>query len=402
MREVYITVPKLHSGQREVEQEAKRFNVLACGRRWGKTKKGTRRIIKQALKGKVIAWGAPNYKYFEEIWREAEWRLAPVLSRGDINKTERQIRLPTGGVLDFWTMDTGGPARGRFYDEFHLDEAAFIPGLLEKWQRAIRPTLTDRQGSAWFYSTPDGMNDFHTIWEIAGRNEDGQWARWQRPSSENPHLPPEEIEAARRELPSIVFAQEYEAQFVSSSGGKVKRSWLKYGRPERRLQVFMGVDLAISTSDSADYTAVVVMAKDDEGRIFVLDAQRVREPFHGVLRFIQAMAAKWEPTLILVEEVAYQAAVKTELLRTTSLPIRGISPRQFPGRKTDKASRFLSLEARYEQGLVYHDPDLPSAFENEILSFPVGDHDDQVDAMVYAYEAMSGVGGEETSAVLGW
>ena len=399
MHEVRIVVPRLHEAQKQVNREAKRYNILACGRRWGKTKKGTRRLIKVALQGWPVAWGAPNYKYFEEIWREVEWRLRPALSPRDINKTERQIRLPTGGLIDFWTMDGDGPARGRKYKEFHLDEAAFIRDLIDKWQRAIRPTLTDLAGGAWFYSTPDGMNDFYDLWQAA--ENDPEWAQWQRPSSENPYLPPEEIEAAKRELPSIVFAQEYEAQFVSASGGRVKRSWLKYGRPAEPLPTYMGADLAISTSDGADYTAVVVVAKDNEGRVFVLDAQRIREPFHGVMQFIEAMAAKWKPSLILVEDVAYQAAVKTELLRNTSLPVRGVNPRHW-GRKSDKASRFLALEARYEQGLVYHDPELPRSFENEILSFPVGDHDDQVDALVYAYEAMSGASDGELSTMLGW
>jgi len=50
-------------------------------------------------------------------------------------------------------------------------------------------------------------------------------------------------------------------------------------------------------------------------------------------------------------------------------------------------TRFLPLLARYEQGLVKHVPGLSGAFEEELLSFPVGEHDDLVDALSYAFAA---------------
>lgn len=53
----------------------------------------------------------------------------------------------------------------------------------------------------------------------------------------------------------------------------------------------------------------------------------------------------------------------------------------------DKVTRFQALAARYEQRLVYHAPDLDPEFERELLAFPVGSHDDMVDAAVYAFAA---------------
>jgi len=116
--------------------------------------------------------------------------------------------------------------------------------------------------------------------------------------------------------------------------------------------------------------------------LYVLDAQRIRAPFHQVLQFIEQMAAKWRPTSIAIEQVQYQAAVIQELSRTTTLPIRGVRPDK------DKLTRFLPLAARYEQGLVKHAPGLPGWFEDELLAFPVGAHDDLVDAAAYAFAAL--------------
>ncbi len=94
------------------------------------------------------------------------------------------------------------------------------------------------------------------------------------------------------------------------------------------------------------------------------------------------MADRWHPTAIGVEVVQYQAAVVQELLRTTTLPVREVRPDR------DKVTRFQPLEARYEQGLVRHTPDLDPAFERELLGFPVGEHDDQVDALSCAWTVL--------------
>ena len=57
----------------------------------------------------------------------------------------------------------------------------------------------------------------------------------------------------------------------------------------------------------------------------------------------------------------------------------------------DKVARSLPLEARMEHGGVWFPKDaawLPD-LQRELLSFPVGSHDDQVDALAYAAAAMS-------------
>jgi len=84
--------------------------------------------------------------------------------------------------------------------------------------------------------------------------------------------------------------------------------------------------------------------------------------------------------MIGIEQVQYQAAVVQELLRRTKLPIRGIRPDR------DKVTRFAPLESRYEQSQVMHCQGLPAYFEDELLSFPVGRHDDVVDALAYAWQ----------------
>ena len=63
--------------------------------------------------------------------------------------------------------------------------------------------------------------------------------------------------------------------------------------------------------------------------------------------------------------------------------MRGVRPDK------DKVTRFMPLAARYESGVICHARGLSPAFEDELLAFPVGEHDDQVDALSYAYFAQS-------------
>jgi predicted phage terminase large subunit-like protein len=374
-----IKLPKPHPGQQSLLDGERRFNVACMGRRFGKSAFGVNRIVKYGYcKNQPVAWFAPQYKLLDEAWRETRRRLFRNIIRSD--SQQHRLELKGGGSIDFWTLDDPDAGRSRKYALVIIDEAAMARNLEEAWTAAIRPTLADLQGKAWFLSTPKGGNYFKTLFDRAA--DDPNYARWQMPTASNPYIKASEIEAMQADLPRLIYQQEVLAQFVDFEGAVVKRDWLAYADPPSRLPVVLGVDLALSVKSDADYSAIVALSRDASGTIYIRDAQRVRAPFHQVLQFIQQMAAKWNPTVIAIEQVQYQAAVIQELNRTTQLPIRGIRPDK------DKLTRFLPLLARYEQGLVRHASGLQGWFEDELLSFPVGDHDDGADALAYAFAAL--------------
>ena len=45
---------------------------------------------------------------------------------------------------------------------------------------------------------------------------------------DNPAIDPEEVEQARHEVGSIVFAQEYMAEFIEAGQGLFKQEWFSY------------------------------------------------------------------------------------------------------------------------------------------------------------------------------
>lgn len=213
--EIRLTLPRPHSGrvqggQARVLRELRRFNVLDCGRRWGKTDLCEIVIHEPLLAGYPVGWFAPTYKVLDDAWNEIKRIYAPVIKSS--NKTEKRIELVTGGILEGWTLDKEGAARGRKYKRVIIDEAARVKNLIDIFNYDIRPTLIDFQGDGFFPSTPKGLNDFFRLWEMAGDHPD--WARWQMPTNENPYLALSEIDDMRASMPERVAKQELDAEFL--------------------------------------------------------------------------------------------------------------------------------------------------------------------------------------------
>jgi len=213
-----IELPTLYDQQRQIKRDARRFNVLDIGRRAGKTYLGAHLALESLKQGDPVGWFAPNYKYLLEVWGDLTRVLRPHATK--INATERRVELANGAILECWTLDgTDDPGRSRKYKLAIVDEAAIAANLKAVWEQAIRATLTDLEGSAWFLSTPKGLNYFYELFQ-RGQDPLGHpdWRSWQLPTSVNPFIPTSEIEAARRELPEMAFKQEFLAEFLSGDG----------------------------------------------------------------------------------------------------------------------------------------------------------------------------------------
>lgn len=378
-----IQLPPLHPLQQAVAEDATRFKVVCCGRRWGKTYFAAAYALTHAMRGRLVWWVAPTYAQSGVGWRLLRL-LVQMVPGGAEHRAERYLALPGGGTIWFKTADDPDKLRGESLGACVIDEAAFCPEAV--WTDALRPALSDQQGEALFISTPNRAGDwFHRAFQ-EGESDATDWRSWHFPTSSSPFIPAKEIEAARRSLPALVFQREYLAEFVTAAGARVRREWLELTKPPADLQLAMGVDLAISTKSHADYTAYVVMGRDKSGKAYVVHADRIRSSFHEAARWLAQGAANYGVTSVGVEAVSYQAAMVQELQRATSLNVRAIKP------NGDKLERFAPLEARIQQGTIAFAPTLPEWFLDELCAFPVASHDDGVDAMVYAWQTLAAGG----------
>lgn len=221
MPTIDVIRPRLHPAQRQVRDEARRYNVLAMGRRWGKTTFGMYLVTKMIQRRMPVGWFAATNKLQAEAWRDLVKMLGPATTH--ISQKDNRLEFYGGAVLEMWSLEGTGAGRSRKYGRVIVDEGAFARNLESDYNEAIRPTLTDYRGDAWFFSTPKGRDYFWTLWMRGQDPADTEWASWQMPTSTNPYINPAEIEAARRDMPERAFRQEYLAEFIEDGAGVFRR-----------------------------------------------------------------------------------------------------------------------------------------------------------------------------------
>ncbi|GIV51024.1 MAG: hypothetical protein KatS3mg038_1545 [Candidatus Kapaibacterium sp.] len=385
-REVSVLLPPPHRQQRKVLAEAQRYNVLACGRRWGKTTLGVILAARCLLEGKRVGWFAPAYKDAMEVWRELKHRLLDVISAK--SETEYRLELLTHGVLDLWTLDDPDSGRGREYDLVVIDEAAKVKKLEQAWTQTIQPTLLTRRGAAWFLSTPKGRNYFFRLWLTS--QQTAGWAGWRFRTGDTGLVSLSELEEAKRLLPAAAFQQEYEAEFLED-GGVVFRNLdavctetpQPVGVVDRRY--IMGVDWGKHN----DYTVFVVFDVDQRRQVYVERMNQI--DYHLQTQRLLALYERFRPTHVVVERNA-MGEVLVEMLQRKNLPVVAFN--------TTAASKTQIVEAlalAIEQRSVklLDDPVQRAeleAFEIERLpsgtfryAAPPGMHDDMVIALALAW-----------------
>lgn len=369
---------RLHEAQKKIIEERRRFNVACCGRRFGKSRMGGSLLIETTWKESMpAAWLSPTYPMLQQVWREFTELNYKIIEK--VNETEKRIKIKDGGAIDFWSADNFDSIRGNKYKRVIIDEAAICRNLEDAWQQAIRPTLTDFQGDAYFFSTPKGANFFKTLFD---RNE-GEWKSWQLPTSSNPYIVASEIESAKNELPPNVFAQEYEARFISEIGKVFKTATITSEIPTG-LKYSIGTDLAYSKSTQSDYSVAVVMGKDSGGHYYIVHVERWQSEIGQTVERLRAIQNKYQVPIV-VESNGVQKAV-ADMVQNAGLRITRTNP------TADKLTRALALVMAWNGGKVsvLNSPwTLPFCNELENFTGNGKDHDDQVDAAVNAFNLLS-------------
>lgn len=387
LRTVTIDLPQLHDAQAQAVNNAARFNVLDCGRRFGKSTLLIDRIVDVAVEGYPVAWFSPTYKDLIEIWRELKVILAPITTRK--NEQERRIELITGGVIEMWSLDNQDAGRGRMYKRVALDEIALVAKMMDIWNAAIRPTLVDYAGDAWFGSTPKGRNAFWQMYQWGIDPKMDEWRSWKFPTSANPFIPASEIEAMERTLPERIFRQEVMAEFVDDAGGVFRRvveaataKEIDSAVPGR--QYIAGVDVA----SKVDFTVVCVM--DVEAKELVYMDRFNRVDYNVLEDRLVALYKRFKLDSMTIEENSIGQPVLDHLMA------RGLNVQGFYTNNQTKHDIITKLRSAFEHGeiKILNDPILIGelqAFEGKQLSSiwkygaPEGMHDDTVMALAIAW-----------------
>lgn len=293
-----------------------------------------------------------------------------------------------------------------------------------KWcLQTLRPALDKKTGRLIVIGTPQHQRSmvmelkddsrFRTLHFSAGEVEgseviESHWPEW---------WPVEELQEERDALSRMnrvsVFNREYMC-VISSDDARTFDSWKqwegelqwdKLGNPylqithksagrefeleelesaeERPVNLFMGVDPASSTSETADYSVILLLAVDEDGNRYVVDYWRKRRRPIEVGKQVVSMYKQYEPVRTKCETVAYQEMLSDFLQSEfVDVTIPGIgSEDEKP--KSKKSKRLEGMQPYFAEGAVFLRKGMRE-LEDELLMYPDGKHDDCLDALYYA------------------
>jgi len=386
---------QLHPAQLEIFNSTARFKVVSAGRRFGKSRLAAWILIIKALQSesKDVFYIGPTFQQAKDIM----WNmLKELLHDTDLIETTHEntatMKLVNGRRISLKGSDRPDTLRGVGLAYVVLDEYASMK--VEVWEQIIRPTLSDVKGGALFIGTPAGKNHFYDLYLEAEKDED--WEAFQYTSIDNPLIDPKEVEVAKRTMSTQAFRQEFEASFVSFTGGIFKNEWIKYDENEPEEGNFV---IAV---DPAGFEAVekergLKGSKLDETAISIVkihgDKWWVKDILHGrwniketASKILQA-AIENQATTVGIESGALKNAILPYLQDEMRTQGRWVVITDVTHGGKKKADRITwALQGRLEHGKITfnRNTNWNGELETQLIEFPSkGTHDDIIDSLAY-------------------
>ncbi|EKS37767.1 hypothetical protein HMPREF9696_01717 [Afipia clevelandensis ATCC 49720] len=196
--------------------------------------------------------------------------------------------------------------------------------------------------------------------------------------------PVKALERIRRNSQPRYWSALYQQRPAPEDGDYFKAEWLKpYDKtpPLDTLRVYGGSDYAV-TADGGDYTVHAVVGLDPEGRMYLLDLWRKQASSDMWIESFCDMVLQWKPMAWAEEQGQIKSGVGPFLERRMRERRAYTVREQFPTRG-DKAIRAQSIRSSMAMNGLYVPVNAPwyADLRSELLSFPAGKHDDQVDAL---------------------
>jgi len=226
----------------------RRFNVLVCHRRFGKTYFSCRHMVGKGLenpeKNPRYAYIAPMLKQAKEVAWDYIKDFTSAIPNVKVNESELRVDIPRGepfnDVVRFKLLGAENidALRGIYLDGVIIDEYAQIDPSL--WGEIIRPTLSDRKGWAIFIGTPKGQNHFQeryirSIKDMRELWSKSEWFATLLKASQTEIIALDELESARRDMAPEEYEQEYECSFTAALTGAYYGKLITNAENEKRV-----------------------------------------------------------------------------------------------------------------------------------------------------------------------
>ena len=322
----------------------------------------------------------------------------PLFSTALAEDSRAANRWNTSQGGSYVAAGVGTAITGRGADVFLIDDP--IKDRQEADSEAQRQTVWD-----WYTSTaytrlaPGGrIIDIQTRWhmdDLSGKLLEEQarggdkWDVLELPAINDDGLalwpdfyPLEALERIRTVLPARDWSALYQQQPAPDEGDYFKREWFKwYTTAPNHLRTYGASDYAV-TAKGGDYTVHVVAGVDPDDNLYILDVWRSQSESHVWVESFIDLVAKHKP-LNWGEEQGQIIKSLGPFIDKRMRERRIYCRREQMASVADKPTRARSFQARAAMGKVYlpHNAPWVSDVLTEMLNFPVGKHDDAVDAL---------------------
>ena len=412
---ITIELPTPHECQRRVMDELDRFNVLACGRRWGKDTLIDMLILPALLDQQNVAVLVPRDIDRDKMIERAKIILGPLLDEKVVQYDRKVSAFKHGeGEIRYYTVKNHASIRGSALDWAVLNEAGELSLMMrlgKAWEEVIRSALLDRRGRALICGTPRGITDFYTLYR---RGVEGvqNWRAWNYSTYDNPHLDPAEIQAMieQERMSKLAIEQEIYAKFIQAEGFVFSELDKVCVLEERKpIGVQNTCVFGVDVGGVEDYTAVSVMSVRSLP-VRELALKRWRTPQIRITegRLIE-MVKDWRPAAVMIEANAIGRYFYEELrYRLTAL---GIVVKDFYTTSQAKADLIQDMRHAMETSRLQLTADEVGIAElaaygmrrtatgKPSFNAPKGMHDDTVMARALAYRLASSYSPQSSDVV---
>ncbi len=198
----------------------------------------------------------------------------------------------------------------------------------------------------------------------------------------------EQIEEQRRALGMYNFAAQYQQQPIPAIGNVVRRDWLKYYDPAPTAfdRLVISWDTASSTEERSHYSAGTVWGRL-RNDFYLLEVFRVRLEVPALQRLMIEVAETHSADVFIIEADGVGRGIAQNLRdQELTRPLPRLSKPN-----VDKVARLMRHLPMIEDGRLFLPRRAPwlADYESELLAFPVGRHDDQVDSTSQALDYLA-------------